>query len=85
MRLLGYDHHWEAASKAFLVANPACAHPGCSAGSAVTDHIDGLGPLGPRGFDPANWQALCWSHHSRKTVLNDGGFGRQKRPQLLGV
>ncbi|WP_231626416.1 HNH endonuclease signature motif containing protein [Streptomyces apocyni] len=37
------------------------------------DHIDGLGPLGPRGFDPANWQAMSKRHHSRKTARETFG------------
>jgi len=27
-------------------------------------------------WDPTNWQGLCKSDHSRKTVREDGGFGR---------
>lgn len=39
------------------------------------DHIDGLGPLGPRGHDLTNLQALCRSDHQRKTAhqTNTGG------------
>jgi 5-methylcytosine-specific restriction protein A len=38
------------------------------------DHVDGLGPLGPRGHDWANLQALTKAHHSRKTG-RETGFG----------
>jgi len=31
------------------------------------DHIDGLGPKGPRGLDPENAQTLCKPCHSAKT------------------
>lgn len=27
-------------------------------------------------WDSANWQGLCKSDHSRKTAMEDGGFGR---------
>ncbi|MFC8494723.1 HNH endonuclease signature motif containing protein [Streptomyces sp. NPDC057235] len=37
------------------------------------DHIDGLGPLGPRGFDPSNWQAMSKAHHARKTARETWG------------
>lgn len=37
------------------------------------DHIDGLGPLGPRGFDPDNLQAMSHRHHSRKTAAETWG------------
>jgi hypothetical protein len=79
-RAAGYDHRWDAASRAYLRAHPWCAWPACTAASAVTDHIDGLGPLGPRGFDPTNWQALCQSHHATKTMRHDGGHGRARTP-----
>ncbi|WP_416430854.1 HNH endonuclease signature motif containing protein [Piscirickettsia salmonis] len=32
-----------------------------------------------------NWQALCKSCHSRKTVNEDGGFGRKKSLQGRGI
>ncbi|OII64601.1 HNH endonuclease [Streptomyces sp. CC53] len=38
-------------------------------------HIDGLGPLGPRGFDPDNWQAMSKSHHARETARDTFGHG----------
>lgn len=48
-----------------------------------TDHIDGLGPSGPRGFDPTNWMPMSKRHHSAKTASVDGGFGNRKRqPEL---
>lgn len=43
------------------------------------DHIDGLGPLGPRGYDWDNLQALSHAHHSHKTATFDGGYGNKKR------
>lgn len=39
------------------------------------DHIDGLGPLGPRGHDPANLQALCASCHGLETSHQTGTAG----------
>ncbi|QHS33914.1 HNH endonuclease [Piscirickettsia salmonis] len=33
----------------------------------------------------SNWQALCKPCHSRKTVNEDGGFGRKKSPQGRGI
>ncbi|PAN01044.1 HNH endonuclease [Streptomyces sp. Alain-F2R5] len=35
--------------------------------------MDGLGPLGPRGFDPSNWQAMSKRHHSAKTARETWG------------
>jgi 5-methylcytosine-specific restriction protein A len=39
------------------------------------DHIDGLGPSGPRGHDPDNLQALCQPCHGRKTAHQTGTKG----------
>lgn len=32
-------------------------------------------------WDRSNWQPLCHECHSRKTVLEDGGFGRAATPR----
>ena len=69
----GYDAQHERERRRYLAAHPTCEHPGCTDPSEVLDHIDGLGPNGPRGHDPANWQALCGPHHRAKTNLEDGG------------
>jgi len=78
-RSLGYDSRWERTSKAYLLANPWCQWPGCTAPAKHTDHADGLGPLGPRGYDWDNFAGLCHSHHSTKTALYDGGFGNKPK------
>lgn len=41
------------------------------------DHIDGLGPNGPRGHDFENLQALCRHDHQRKTALQTKTGGQQ--------
>ncbi len=75
----GYDARWAKLSRRFRKLHPVCQWPGCVRPSEVTDHIDGQGPRGPRGFDEANLQALCWSHHSHKTATLDGGFGNRSK------
>lgn len=80
----GYDARWNRFRLRVLRAYPICAVEGCDRPARDVDHIDGLGPLGPRGYDWDNLQALCASCHSRKTVKQDGGFGRReprKRPR----
>ncbi len=43
------------------------------------DHIDPVdGPNDPRFFDEAEVQALCHRHHSQKTAVEDGGWGRDR-------
>lgn len=72
---------WQAASAAYLAANPRCVcGPDCCPDGCdrpVTDvhHLDGLGPLGPRGYDPTNWASLAHDCHARVTVREHGGFG----------
>jgi len=39
------------------------------------DHIDGSGPRGDNS--DKNLRAMAHGHHSRKTVRQDGGFGRK--------
>ncbi|MFH9134428.1 hypothetical protein [Streptomyces sp. NPDC017524] len=77
----GYDRRWRTASARYLEDHPYCECDECAPLlplqrdlATQVDHIDGLGPLGPRGFDPTNWQAMSRRHHSRKTALET--FGR---------
>lgn len=71
----GYDSRWRATRAGFLEEYPFCAEAGCMSLAEDVDHIDGEGPLGPRGHDWGNLQGLCHSHHSQKTVRENGGFG----------
>ena len=75
----GYDARWRRARLRFLKANPLCVHCLRKNRSVVAnqvDHIDAVtGPDDPKFWDITNWQPLCDSCHSRKTVLTDGGFG----------
>lgn len=76
----GYDVKWRKTRARYLRAlNPlACENCGrtpTEAGPLEVDHLDGLGPRGPRGHDPTNLQALCKSCHATKTAhqTNIGG------------
>lgn len=84
----GYDRKWSETRAAYLDDHPHCECPECSAlpiwrrpRATDVDHLDGLGPKGPRGHDPSNLQALSHAHHSRITARHDGGFGRPKTPR----
>ena len=81
-----YDSRWRAASKAYLLTRPFCESDRCRAlpparrpWATEVDHVDGLGPGGPRGYDETNWRALCRSCHSSKTASSDGGFGNPRK------
>ena len=73
----GYDATWRRFRRSFLRAHPLCVV--CGGIATEVDHIDGQGPLGPRGYDPANCAAMCHADHARKTSKYDGSFGRAKR------
>lgn len=72
----GYDKRWRLFRAEFLFENPFCSEAGCFSLATDVDHIDGLGPHGPRGYDPDNCQGFCHPHHSQKTARENGSFGR---------
>lgn len=70
----GYDAEWRRTRAAFLQSHPICEDPEvCIEPATDVDHVDGLGPKGPRGHDPNNLRALCHSHHSRRTARDQPG------------
>jgi 5-methylcytosine-specific restriction protein A len=71
----GYDRRWRRTRRRYLASHPTCEDKsGCGAKATDVHHLDGLGPTGPHGHDPANLQALCHPHHSALTVRDQGGF-----------
>jgi 5-methylcytosine-specific restriction protein A len=78
----GYDARWHRARKRQLGEHPLCVR--CLAGgrsvlATDVDHIAAVeGPLDPQFWDATNWQSLCKACHSRKTIAEDGGFGKRK-------
>jgi 5-methylcytosine-specific restriction endonuclease McrA len=78
----GYDAQWQRESKAFL-ARPENQRCACSCGK-LADVVDHRTPH--KGdmllfWDRANWQPMNRACHSRKTAMEDGGFGRpMQRP-----
>lgn len=70
-----WSAYWRKIRAAKLRADPLCA--GCLAVGRTTaatevDHQDG----NQRNNDPENLTSYCKPCHSRKTVREDGGFGR---------
>ena len=83
----GYSYKWQRAARGYLARNPLCVDcvaQGQVKAAAQVDHI-----IPHRGdmalfWDQGNWQGLCASHHSRKTVREDGGFGRRTVEHMAG-
>jgi 5-methylcytosine-specific restriction protein A len=69
----GYDAKWRRTRGRYLQLHPRCEHAGCAAPAVDVHHLDMRGPLGPRGHDHANLQALCHSHHSTITARTTNG------------
>jgi 5-methylcytosine-specific restriction endonuclease McrA len=75
----GYGSRWARYRLQFLREHSVCA---CGCGHAATDvdHIKPVsGPDDPLFWESGNHQALAHECHSRKTVLENGGFGRTKK------
>lgn len=66
----GYDAQWAEFRAAFIKDH--CEQ--CGTTDTESDwplelhHLDGLGPNGPRGYDPTNLQTLCKPCHTRETA-----------------
>jgi 5-methylcytosine-specific restriction enzyme A len=75
----GYDAHWRRTRAAYLANHPRCEQPGCGLPAVDVNHLDGLGPRGPRGHDFTNLEALCHPHHSQHTARAQPG-GWNARP-----
>ena len=76
----GYGKRWQAMSAARLNKHPFCAdpfkiHSPFPGPATLTDHIVPHKGDMALFWNPKNWQSLCSSCHSRKTALEDGGFG----------
>lgn len=67
----GYGRQWLPVRRRVLALMPYCVE--CGKIATVVDHIDGLGPLGPRGYDLANLRAMCATCHGRRTAQDQPG------------
>jgi 5-methylcytosine-specific restriction protein A len=74
----GYDSRWRKARLLFLREHPFCVYcerKGKLIPAQIVDHIVPHKGDFSLFWDEKNWQPLCASCHSRKTVEEDGGFG----------
>lgn len=75
----GYDAVWQKLRAQHLAKYPACVTCGKEDKRNHVDHIVTHKGNDRLRLDPTNLQTLCHSHHSRKTIKNDGGFGKKGR------
>lgn len=69
----GYGRRWRKLRLMVLRRDPICVRCKCRA-STHADHIAPKSRGGDDSFE--NLQGLCETCHNRKTVVEDGGFGR---------
>lgn len=77
----GYTAKWQRFRRRILRQRPVCEQAGCGEASVEVHHLDGLGPLGPRGYDETNLQALCKPHHSQITAREQPGGWARREPR----
>lgn len=76
----GYTNKWRDARAQYLREHSLCVH--CMRNNFITPatEVDHIVPhKGDMNlfWDRKNWQPLCKTCHSAKTVREDGGFGRK--------
>lgn len=79
----GYNARWQRVRQIWLQRHPFCADPYSLHGPLVPgNQVDHIQPhRGDEGlmWSESNFQTLCAQCHSRKTAVEDGGFGREWR------
>ncbi|GAB6990868.1 HNH endonuclease [Paenibacillus pini] len=75
----GYDSRWRKARLGYLQKHPLCVY--CFkvdklTEATVVDHIKPHKGDKELFWNSSNWQSLCASCHSFKTVKEDGGYGK---------
>ena len=71
------DPRWRRLRARQLSRQPVCEEchkQGILTPANVVDHING----DPMNNQPENLASMCWPCHSRKTAIQDGGFGNKK-------
>lgn len=69
---LGYNRKWDHARKEFLKLHPLCVI--CGRPATEVDHIIPHKGSAALFWQSGNWQALCHSCHSKKTIKENGFY-----------
>jgi 5-methylcytosine-specific restriction protein A len=73
----GYGTEWRRRTARFRRQNPLCVnYARCGNRTTTVDHIVPARKREDLFWDESNWQAMCGPCHSRKTAVEDGGYGR---------
>ena len=70
---------WRSVRRRQLDAEPYCAEcfkEGRIVKASIVDHIVPIKEGGAK-YDPKNLQSLCWSCHSRKSILEGSRYGKK--------
>jgi 5-methylcytosine-specific restriction protein A len=77
-----YGYRWAKARTLWLLHNPVCVcggkAPGCNGEARVVDHDPPHRGDHDAFWNVATWRGMSKVCHDRKTVLQDGGFGRPR-------
>lgn len=69
---LGYDRKWDYARKEYLKQHPLCVM--CGRPATEVDHIQPHKGNMTLFWNRNNWQSLCHSCHSKKTIKENGFY-----------
>ena len=78
----GYGRKWREARLGYLARHPLCVHclaKGLVEAATEVDHIEPHRGDMVKFWNAEMWEALCKPCHSKKTVKEDGGFGRERK------
>jgi len=71
-RMAPYDAAWKRCRSLFLKANPMCCAAGCTNPATEVDHIQTVKDRPDLRLHWSNLRAFCKSHHSRRTIYEQG-------------
>lgn len=69
-----YTPEWKKARKEYLEVHPSCIC--CGKTATIVDHVVPIKD-GGSALDERNFQSLCWSCHSRKSIEDGSRFRRK--------